>query len=173
MLTIWVCNFFGERILAQKLLIKCWWNWHLDNHFRCDLCRDLIWGLYDTGGTRCNHCDLTCHEKCRQEIRLNCTSYERGLTLVNSPSRRNSSSSSNSSSTDLKTDNDESTLANISTIRWAREYWRGKHHCTIDLLCDWFGISCITTDSFCFYMLNRLIQTSKTGGQRYSDTSPL
>jgi hypothetical protein len=20
--------FFGERILAQKLLIKCWWNWH-------------------------------------------------------------------------------------------------------------------------------------------------
>jgi hypothetical protein len=23
-LTIWVCNFFGERILVQKLLIKCW-----------------------------------------------------------------------------------------------------------------------------------------------------
>jgi hypothetical protein len=21
---------FGKRILAQKLLIKCWWNWHLD-----------------------------------------------------------------------------------------------------------------------------------------------
>ncbi len=21
--------FFGKRILAQKLLIKCWWNWHL------------------------------------------------------------------------------------------------------------------------------------------------
>ncbi len=28
-LTIWVCNFFGKRILAQKLLIQCWWNWHL------------------------------------------------------------------------------------------------------------------------------------------------
>ncbi len=84
---------------------------------RCDLCRDLIWGLYDTGGTRCTLCDLTCHEKCRQEIRLNCTSYERGLTLVKSSSRRNSSSSSSSSSTDLKTDNDE-TLANISTIRY-------------------------------------------------------
>ncbi len=21
--------FFGARMLAQKLLIKCWWNWHL------------------------------------------------------------------------------------------------------------------------------------------------
>jgi len=21
-------QFFGKRILAQKLLIKCWWNWH-------------------------------------------------------------------------------------------------------------------------------------------------
>ncbi len=30
------------------------------------------------------------------------------------------------------------------------EYWRGKYHCTIDLLFDWFGISCMTTDIFCF-----------------------
>ncbi len=37
---------------------------------------------------------------------------------------------------------------------------------------DWFGISCITTDNFCFYLQNRLIQTSQTGGQQYSDTSP-
>jgi len=27
-LTIWVCNFFGKKILAQKLIIKYWWNWH-------------------------------------------------------------------------------------------------------------------------------------------------
>jgi len=47
-----------------------------------------------------------------------------------------------------------------------------KHHCTIDLLFDWFGISCIKTDIFCFYLQNRLIQTSQTGGQWYSDTSP-
>ncbi len=26
-----------------------------------------------------------------------------------------------------------------------REYSRGKFHCTIDLLFDWFGVSCITT----------------------------
>ncbi len=30
----------------------------------------------------------------------------------------------------------------------------------------------MTTDNFCFYMQNRLIQTSQTGGQRYNDTSP-
>jgi hypothetical protein len=30
----------------------------------------------------------------------------------------------------------------------------------------------MTTDNFCFYLQNRLIQTSQTGGQRYRDTSP-
>jgi hypothetical protein len=30
----------------------------------------------------------------------------------------------------------------------------------------------MTTDSFCFYLQNGLIQTSQTGGQWYSDTSP-
>jgi hypothetical protein len=28
------------------------------------------------------------------------------------------------------------------------------------------------TDNYCFYLQNRLIHTSQTGGQRYSDTSP-
>ncbi len=35
---------------------------------------------------------------------------------------------------------------------------------------DWFGISCMITDNFCFYLQNRLTQTSQTRGQRYSDT---
>jgi hypothetical protein len=30
----------------------------------------------------------------------------------------------------------------------------------------------MTTDNFCFYLINRLIQISQTGGQWYSDTSP-
>jgi hypothetical protein len=30
----------------------------------------------------------------------------------------------------------------------------------------------MTTDNFCFYLQNRLVQTSRTGGQWYSDTSP-
>ncbi len=59
-----------------------------------------------------------------------------------------------------------------SSERWFREYLRGKYHCNIDLRFDWFGISCMTTDNFCFYLQNRLIQTSQTGGQWYSDTSP-
>ncbi len=49
---------------------------------------------------------------------------------------------------------------------------KGKYHCTIDLLFGWFEISCMTTDNFCFYLKNRLIQTSQTGGQRYSNTCP-
>ncbi len=49
----------------------------------------------------------------------------------------------------------------------------GKYHCTVDLLFDWFGISCMTTDNFCFYLQNRLIKASQTGGQQYSDTSPI
>ncbi len=54
---------------------------------------------------------------------------------------------------------------------WVREYKRGMYHCTIDLQFDWFGISSMTTDKFCF-LQNRLIQTSQTGGQWYCDTSP-
>jgi hypothetical protein len=30
----------------------------------------------------------------------------------------------------------------------------------------------MTTDNFCFYLKKKLIQTSQTGGQQYSDTSP-
>ncbi len=33
---------------------------------------------------------------------------------------------------------------------YIREYQRGKHHCTVDLLFDWFKISSMTTDIFCF-----------------------
>ncbi len=46
------------------------------------------------------------------------------------------------------------------------------YHNTVDLLFNWFGINCRTTDNFCFYLQNRLIQTSQTGGKWYSDTSP-
>jgi len=47
-----------------------------------------------------------------------------------------------------------------------------KYHYTVHLLFDLFGNSCMTTDNFCFYLKNRLIQTTPTGGQRYSDSSP-
>jgi hypothetical protein len=34
------------------------------------------------------------------------------------------------------------------------------------------GVSYMTPDNFCFYLQKRLVQTSQTGGQQYSDTSP-
>ena len=48
---------------------------------------------------------------------------------------------------------------------------KGGSITNVDLLFDWFGISCMINDN-CFYLLNRLIQTSQTGGQWYNDTSP-
>ncbi len=60
----------------------------------------------------------------------------------------------------------------IYIIVWKQGILKGEYHCTVDLLFDWFGISCRTTDIFCFYFQNRLIQTSQTGGQWYSDPSP-
>jgi hypothetical protein len=42
----------------------------------------------------------------------------------------------------------------------------------IYVLFNWFGISCMTTDNFCFYLQIRLIRTSQTGGQWYCDTPP-
>jgi hypothetical protein len=45
---------------------------------------------------------------------------------------------------------------------------KGEVSLYIDLLFDWFGISCITTDYFCFYL-----QNSQMGGLWYSDTPPL
>ena len=51
------------------------------NPIWCDLCGNLIWGLYDTGASKCVHCDYTCHVKCQRRIRLNCSSLnnEKGL----------------------------------------------------------------------------------------------
>ena len=71
---------------------------------RCDQCRDLIWGLYDTGAMRCANCNLTCHDKCKSKVQLNCTAFER-------PDSSSSSSSGSSGS-----EKDQSTLAGISTI---------------------------------------------------------
>ena len=39
----------------------------------CDLCGELIWGLYDTGATKCVFCQFTCHVKCQKKVKLNCS----------------------------------------------------------------------------------------------------
>ena len=89
----------------------------------CDLCRELVWGLYDTGATRCIRCHLTCHVKCQYKIKLNCVASDLldaqheldGDTGSQSDSSTLSSSSSTSSADEI--DHDESTLANISTLK--------------------------------------------------------
>jgi hypothetical protein len=40
---------------------------------------------------------------------------------------------------------------------------KGEEHCTIDLLLDWFGISCMTTDNFCFYLQNKPVKQEVNG----------
>jgi len=107
----------------------------------CDLCRDLVWGLYDTGASRCVGCHLTCHVKCQSKIKLNCQANSQLVSLSGLLSRgleagstttggleplliptndlevcdKDSSTSSTSSADEL--DRDESTMANISTLR--------------------------------------------------------
>jgi len=53
-----------------------------------------------------------------------------------------------------------------------REYLRGKYHCTVDLLFDWFGLVCFENTNKNCQQSYSWFQTSQTEGQRYSDTSP-
>ncbi len=48
----------------------------------------------------------------------------------------------------------------------------GVSLCTIDLLFDWFGLVCFTNKNKNCQLSNSSFQTSQTGGQLYSDTSP-
>lgn len=43
----------------------------------CDLCGELIWGLYDTGAWQCGLCSFTAHLKCRDQVRLDCSASVR------------------------------------------------------------------------------------------------
>jgi len=39
----------------------------------CDLCGELIWGLYDTGAWQCGLCSYTSHLKCRGRVMIDCS----------------------------------------------------------------------------------------------------
>ncbi len=60
----------------------------------------------------------------------------------------------------------------IYDLGLSREYLRGKYHCTIDLLFGWFGLVCFVNKNKNFQLSYSWFQTSQTGGQWYSDTSP-
>jgi len=55
----------------------------------------------------------------------------------------------------------------------SREYYKGKYHCTVDLLFDWFWLDCFANKNKNCQLSYIWFQTSQTGGQWYSDTSPL
>ncbi len=55
----------------------------------------------------------------------------------------------------------------------SRECWRGKCHCTVDLLFDWFALVCFANKNKNFELSYSWFQTSQTGGHQYSDTSPV
>jgi hypothetical protein len=50
--------------------------------------------------------------------------------------------------------------------------WNTKGGSTIDLLFAWFGLVCFANKNKYCQLSNSWFQTSQTGGQRYSDTSP-
>ncbi len=62
-------------------------------------------------------------------------------------------------------------LENIYSIGRGREYLRGKYHCSIELLFDWFGLACFINKNKNCQLSYSWLQTSQTGGQQYSDTS--
>jgi hypothetical protein len=49
---------------------------------------------------------------------------------------------------------------------------KGRYHCTVNLLFDWYGLVCFANKNKNFQLLYSWFQTSQTGGQCYSDTSP-
>lgn len=79
----------------------------------CDLCGELIWGLYDTGSWVCCHCTYTVHLKCRDMVKLDCSSTQDFVD--------GSILSTNESIVIESDSDDDDTLADISTYTTAAE----------------------------------------------------
>ncbi|TRY73746.1 hypothetical protein TCAL_00976 [Tigriopus californicus] len=98
----------------------------------CDLCGDLIWGLYDTGASKCIHCSYTCHVKCQKKINLNCARLQPSEiprsaeaeaaemdSMAAQPSGQVPGLTPQGDTTPMSAgfDEDEETLANLSTMK--------------------------------------------------------
>ncbi len=87
----------------------------------CDLCGDLVWGLYDTGASRCVHCNYTCHVRCQRRVRLNCSilhsSDEKVGQEEEGEEEEEDGDDDDDSSDDHNKSVEASTLHNISTLR--------------------------------------------------------
>ncbi len=67
------CTFFGERLLAQKLHIKCWWNWPLESAWLEVEARKRVLSLLQFHPNITNLkilCKLTCAFKSQQRFSL-------------------------------------------------------------------------------------------------------
>jgi hypothetical protein len=97
-------------------------------------------------------------------------SYSSLCTVVeHSPCHPRVKSSSSAAATDRKNDKEVVQI----TLGLYREYYRGKYHCSIDLLFDWFGSVCFANkNKNCQFFTYSWFQTSQTGGQLYCDTPP-
>lgn len=51
----------------------CWTEVGTHNPTWCDLCGEMIWGLYAVGAWQCNNCSYTSHIKCRDRVLLDCS----------------------------------------------------------------------------------------------------
>ena len=63
---------------------------------------------------KCANCNLTCHDKCKSKVQLNCTAFERPKSPISGGAITGNGSSGSSSSS--SSEKDLSTLAGISTI---------------------------------------------------------
>merc|ERR1719153_1307238 len=51
----------------------CWKEVGTHNPTWCDLCGEMIWGLYAVGAWQCDNCSYTSHIKCRDRVLLDCS----------------------------------------------------------------------------------------------------
>jgi len=63
----------GDALPGQTGAGHEWGLFSVDNPTWCDLCGDLIWGLYDTEDWQCDLCSYTVHNKCRGKVILDCS----------------------------------------------------------------------------------------------------
>jgi len=63
----------GDALPGQTGAGHEWGEFSVENPTWCDLCGDLIWGLYDTEDWQCELCSYTVHNKCRGKVILDCS----------------------------------------------------------------------------------------------------
>jgi len=86
----------------------------------CDLCGEMIWGLYQTGAWQCTFCSYTSHIKCRDKIRLDCSASQRANRDSGSEAEEDEDDTDGMIQSLLLDDSDpEEEVGNLSTTTYA------------------------------------------------------